>query len=563
MKNDLWKKEIVFGIVMLFIGASIIPNISGNEKNNDDKLIKNNIANIRKLIDRDNINIFSTSCESLNQQSSLDPPNILWNKTFGGNSGDSGYKIRKTSDNGYIVLGNSGSFSRSREDFWLLKIDKNGNEEWNHSYGSDLDEFAMDLQQTSDGGYIIVGYYFFFHSHDRGIRLVKTGSDGTELWNKTFGTEFEPADAFSVYQTTDGGYLILGNHWSSTGLYLIKTDGSGEKLWEMNIPGPGNSIWSTSSAKTDDGGYIITGFVLLDDDIDLFVMKIDSNYNKQWNSTIGGELFDGGLSVIQTENDKYVAAGVADSTNEFIDGKAWIVQFDNQGIEEWNTKIDGDKPESLFCVKETMSGYVAVGRRITSTRGDYDMLVIITDVNGDINEKWHLGGDSYDEGYCIYVTSEDDYIIVGYTMSYDTYGSSDLWLLKIEGLKINLPPNPPVIQGHTQVSKGVYYIWSFTTTDPNGDDIYLYVDWGDGDEEEWDGPHKSGEQVNISHRFQVKGNYSIRARARDVYDAEGGWSYLKVSAPKSKGILINNLIVQWLFEHFPNALSILRYILGL
>lgn len=561
MKKYVWKKEMVLVIMFLFIGASIIPNISGQIENKGkyntqrNGLLRNQISqDIKQMVSSNYLNFIEKSCS--------EQPNIIWNRTYGGNKGDAGYQIRKTTDNKLIILGYTASFTSSN-DFLLIKTDEEGIEEWNNYYGnSDLDEFGMDVQETSDGGYILVGYFFFFHSHDQGILLVKTDSDGVEQWNKTFGTDFEPADAFSVYPTDDGGYLILGNDWTRNGLYLIKTNEFGDFLWDKNIAGPGSSIYSTASAKTDDGGFIITGFVQFEYDIDMFVMKVNSDYEKEWDATIGGDLWDFGLSVIETNDNKYVVVGCANSVEVFNDGNAWIVQFDNQGVVKFNRIFEGDDVEIPYSVQETNYGYVFVGTKRYSARNTYDLLVVHTNNMGYINKKWILGGNSYDEGYSILVTSEDDYIVMGYTMSYGTQGSADLWLFKMEGFKENSPPNALYINGPTKGKIGVSYIWNFTTFDPNNDDIYLWVDWGDGYVEEWDGPHNSEEEVKLSHVFNSKGNYSIRAKAKDVYNLEGDWSYFKVTMPKNKPFIFNFPFLSWLLERYQKIFPILRYIIG-
>jgi len=467
----VYRNYFVIGLIVLFVAAIVIPSIGGYEINKYiDKFQNKQI--VEKPIHQDCLKYIHTSAKSIIQQSNQDPPNILWDKTFGGNGDDHGFKIRKTTDDGFIILGNT------NKDFWLIKIDKNGNEVWSQTYGNpSLDEYAIDVQQTSDGGYIIVGYYFFFHEHEAGILLVKTGSDGTETWMKTFGSIYQPADAFSVYQTTDGGYLIFGNDWiNMDGLYLIKTNETGDLMWEKNVAGPGDFIYSIASARTDDGGYIITGFVQIEYDIDMFVMKIDTEHDKQWLTTLGGDLFDVGFSAIQASNGKYVVAGVADSTNDdYFHGDAWIVQLDNQGNVKLSTIIEGDGPEILYSVKETITGYIVVGAEISSITDDYDTLVILINKNGDVDDRWILGGNFYDEGHDVYVTSEGDYIIIGDTASYGTQGSTDLWLLKIEGIHINLPPSEPVIEGIASITPGISYPYTFTSKDPEEDDVSYYI----------------------------------------------------------------------------------------
>lgn len=99
-------------------------------------------------------------------------------------------------------------------------------------------------------------------------------------------------------------------------------------------------------------------------------------------------------------------------------------------------------------------------------------------------------------------------------------------------LKIpNDAPTTPSIQGPTSGKAGAIYKYSFVSTDPDNDFIYYYIDWGDGTVEEWIGPYVSGQQLNINHQWLEEGTYTIKAKAKDVYDAESEWGYLEIEMP--------------------------------
>ena len=95
------------------------------------------------------------------------------------------------------------------------------------------------------------------------------------------------------------------------------------------------------------------------------------------------------------------------------------------------------------------------------------------------------------------------------------------------------PPTTPTITGPTSGKVGEEYEYTFSTTDIDGDDIYYWIEWGDGNIEEWIGPYKSGEEVTVAHTWEEKGSYTIKAKAKDVHDAESDWGVLKVSMPKT------------------------------
>jgi len=124
------------------------------------------------------------------------------------------------------------------------------------------------------------------------------------------------------------------------------------------------------------------------------------------------------------------------------------------------------------------------------------------------------------------------------------------------------PPNAPSITGETNGKAGTEYEYTFNATDPDGDDVKYYIDWGDGSTDETVFA-ASGIPVTVSHTWVEKDTYTITAKARDIYGAEGPEATLEVSMPKNKPFNFNFNLLEWLFERFPHAFPILRYILGL
>lgn len=96
---------------------------------------------------------------------------------------------------------------------------------------------------------------------------------------------------------------------------------------------------------------------------------------------------------------------------------------------------------------------------------------------------------------------------------------------------IDRPPNTPTITGPAQGKPGVSYLYTFTTTDPDGDLVYYYIDWGDGQVSEWVGPHQSGATATVTHQWAEQGTYTIQAKAKDVFDVESDWGNLEVTMP--------------------------------
>ena len=186
--------------------------------------------------------------------------NTLWQNTFGGSGAEYGYSVQQTSDGGYIIAGRTRFFGAGWEDVYLIKTNSAGNLLWQKTFGGSSGDVGSSVQQTSDGGFIIAG---MSHPGTRSadVYLVKTDPNGNQEWQKTFGRVYAD-EGFSVQQTIDGGFIIAGDTRSfgagNWDVYLIKTDSGGNLAWQKTVGGNSNDS-GRSIQKTSDGGYIVAG----------------------------------------------------------------------------------------------------------------------------------------------------------------------------------------------------------------------------------------------------------------------------------------------------------------
>jgi hypothetical protein len=378
---------------------------------------------------------------------------IEWCKTFGGRGRDVAFAFEKAQDESLIIIGETSSFDQGgASDLWLLKFDKDGNEIWNHSYGGKRSDFGFGGQQTSDGGFILVGGTRTFGEGDQDVWLVRADSSGNELWNKSFGG-VEMEHGISVQETSDEGFILVGGTKSKgngpNDYWIVKTDKDGDVEWDKTY-GTHGYDWGYDIRKTYDGAYVFTGgtdtSIKGEHILDIGLVKIKEDgfieWEKTYNKYKNGWYWDEGYGVEPTNDGGYIIAGIARSTgwSESDEGDAWLIKTDANGKKEWDTLIGGLKCDSFTTVKQTSDGeFIVSGWTYSYGSGDCDLWLAKFDSFG--NELWDIviGGEKYEWSmfHTVQQVSDDSYIIIGETKSFGA-GSSDVLVVKVKEPSIEI-----------------------------------------------------------------------------------------------------------------------------
>jgi DNA-directed RNA polymerase subunit M/transcription elongation factor TFIIS len=197
-----------------------------------------------------------------------DGGDISWTKTFGGIRDDSAKFVQQTADGGYIVAIETSSFGTGNYDydFWVLRLNSDGEIIWQNIYGdADRDNVEV-LQQTSDGGYIVAGDNYTSGTGYYDVWVIKLDSDGGIMWQKKYvGTYAD--EIYSINQTADGGYIIAGSSRRGTNaetedLLVLKIDSEGNVAWQKTYGGSDsdyNGDYGVSIHQLSEGGYVVAG----------------------------------------------------------------------------------------------------------------------------------------------------------------------------------------------------------------------------------------------------------------------------------------------------------------
>jgi len=336
-----------------------------------------------------------------------------WQKNIGGSGSDFLQSIALTNDAGYILAGTSNSdkgfdkedASIGQDDFWIIKLNAKGEQEWQKTIGGSGQEKLQSIQQTKDGGYIIGGSSssepsikteFAKNEEKTSINygnldywMVKIDKKGTIEWQQTYGGVY--ADELrSMEQTIDGGYIVGGY---------------------SNSPTSGN--------KADDNKGIG----------DYWVVKIDKKGTIEWQKTIGGNKDDQLYVVHQTYDKGYILGGNSNSgssEDKRSDNSSgtdfWVVKLDQSGKQVWQETYDFGKVDILTSLVENadhtiLLGGFAQGEIVTgkqkAKKGTDDFIALKIDEKGTILWDKIVGSEGKDILKKVIETRDGGYLMAG------------------------------------------------------------------------------------------------------------------------------------------------------
>ncbi len=329
---------------------------------------------------------------------------------------------------------------------------------WENNYGGTSQEVAHGIQQTTDEGFVIVGYTFSSDGDVTGNHgssdywIVKTDNTGTLQWQKCYGGS-NADQAYSIEQTTDGGYIIAGLTESNDGdvtghsgfydFWVVKTDQSGTMQWQKCY-GDSDSQVASSLQQTNDGGYIIAGHTnSIINSYDFWIVKTDDSGNIQWQKSYGGSNQDDAQSVQQTADGGYIIAGFSSSNDGDVSGNHgnadyWVVKTDVSGNIQWQKTYGGSEHDIARSIQQTTDGgYIIAGESssndgdVSGNHGSSDFWVVKTDPSGTIQWQKCFGGLNYDFANTIQQTTDGGYVIGG-ASDYPEYNSLYNLLIKVD-----------------------------------------------------------------------------------------------------------------------------------
>ena len=287
---------------------------------------------------------------------------LSWEHTFGGKLNDIASAVQVTADGGYIVAGTNYSKRIGLGgDAWVLKLDAQGQPEWDRTFGGEEDDRVFAVQATADGGYIVAGDTYSKGAGHYDVWVLKLDAQGEQKWERTFGGK-NMDRAFAVQVTADGGYLVVGytgskgagwrpdtdNPFPHLTAWVLKLDAQGRLEWDHTLGRKKNYNSSRVQDErafavqaTADGGYIVAGDTEFNSPgfHDAWVLKLDAQGKLEWERTFGGKLNDSAHAVQATADGGYIVVGDTRSKGAG-ESDAWVLKLDRDG------RIEEDAPKN-------------------------------------------------------------------------------------------------------------------------------------------------------------------------------------------------------------------------
>lgn len=383
-------------------------------------------------------------------------------KTYGGTGDERGHAIIVTGDGGFAVAGQTTSFGAGGDDIFIMKLDAFGEIEWQKTYGSAEDEygFGIAMTETPDGGFIVTGLGRGVGSAIADFYLFKVDSNGNLLWDNVYdsgpsGTSGDHGRGF--LQTQDGNILIFGtddsNTFGSNEGVILKIDENGNLIWKRIYGGnanehlqegielPSGNVMACGSCQSFGPGNVAA-----------YVVKINRAGNLIWARAYGGSGFDAFNSCLKTPDNGMVATGVVSS---FGAGQSDILlsRIDSSGTVVWTKTFGGTRNERGASVKAVPdnTGYVITAYTQSFGRGSRDILLIRTDIDGNLIWSKVFGTSDYEAvnewaNTCLTLTPQNEIVFTGWSDSLSVSGE-DILVIKTDDQGDQLCSSANVITG--------------------------------------------------------------------------------------------------------------------
>ncbi len=334
-------------------------------------------------------------------------------KSVGGNSQDEPYTVSQTTDGGFLFAGATHSFGLPSFDIYVFKLNIEGDLLWSQTFGGSSDERALGLSLSNDSSFAVTGYTESFGHGNKDVIFVK--NDRFSRIGRVFGGTGEDI-GYSIRTTSDGGFIIAGTSKSfdqAGDMYLIRLNNLGNVIWEETVGGV--SVDNAYSVKqTSDGGFIVVGSSVSfgTENLDVYLVKLDPAGIVEWGREFGSGLVEEGSDVWQNNDGSYIITGYVLTPNN--ETELLLLKVSSSGNMIWAKRYEYGYMSGFSVLQNSDGHYIITGSANGGFSEFLDQFLMKTDASGGVLWRWYYGATSnVTEGRWVQQTSEGGYILAG------------------------------------------------------------------------------------------------------------------------------------------------------
>ena len=356
-------------------------------------------------------------------------PQSTFQKTYGGIEEEYANAFVETYDGGFMIAASTRSYGAGNYDLYIIRTNQYGDTIWTKTFGNANYDYSHDIIKTDSAEYLIGAYSG--SAQDGNILLLKIDDNGNVIWTKIVGTE-ENDHVERIIKTSDGGFALCGDIESGFDYqYLIwKFNSSGDSLWAKTYDfGRGMDIYQTT-----DGGYMMTVFpyAMLTSIYDFQLVKFNSIGDTLWTRFYGGPDVEVVYSGEQTPDGGFIMAGRTDSYGSGY-SDFYLIKTDENGNPMWDKTFGGDQDDRAFSMSKTSdNGFIIGGYTESFNVGYFDFYMVKTNSDGDTLWTRTYGDNWQEEIYDIKETSDGGFAAIGYTHSFGAGTNPNIYFVKTD-----------------------------------------------------------------------------------------------------------------------------------
>jgi len=361
-------------------------------------------------------------------------------KQYGGAELDRSVSIAEIPYEGFAMAGyteESGS-----EDILIIRTDSEGNEIWKKTYGDLGDEAGWSIEHLSGEGFILAGFTTSWGNGENDIFLMRLDVDGNELWKKTYGGSGDDY-AWNMKVTSLGNFLVVGQIFdsltSSTNFYMMLTDTAGSVLWEKMEGDPNARDRAYSVVEDQDGNFVVCGGSQTqgsEDITNIRLAKVDPNGATIWAKVFDTETHDIAHSIVEMNDGNYMTVGYTGRNRQEGNFDALIKKIDKNGNELWTKKYDKDGDNRFITgLKTTAGNCAAIGYSFKPGSPTATHLLLV-DGEGALLGEEQFALEGSNTGYDLIESKSGEFAITGHFENDSTRNRDALFIKSDLGKKI-------------------------------------------------------------------------------------------------------------------------------